>query len=119
MGTILVDPADPQRLIAPDMSAGVVASSDGGRSWTPLGGPEGAMAAAWDPTDVARIVVVGMTSSAVSTDGGQTWEPLPVPANTSAIAFSADGTTLYSSALDGDVAVASASTDGGRSWNLL
>jgi photosystem II stability/assembly factor-like uncharacterized protein len=37
MGTILVDPTDPNRLIAPDMSAGLATSSDDGRSWRPLG----------------------------------------------------------------------------------
>ena len=117
MGTILVDPADPQRLLAPDMSSGLLASSDGGRTWTSLGGPQGTMAAAWDPTDTARIVVVGMSESAISPDGGQTWEPLPVPAGTSAATFSADGETLYTAALDGETAVTSASTDGGRTWN--
>ena len=116
MGTILVDPTDPQRLIAPDMSSGLVESTDGGRSWTRLGGPEGAMAAAWDPTDVDRIVAVGMTDSAISTDGGQTWAPLPTPSGTSAVAFSADGTTLYAGVLDGEVAVVSSSSDGGRTW---
>ena len=119
MGTILVDPADPRRLLAPDMSNGLLASSDGGRSWTPLGGPEGTMAAAWDPTDPARIVVVGMSESAISADGGQTWEPLEMPAGTSAATFSADGTTIYTAALDGETAVTSASTDGGRTWNRL
>ena len=116
MGTILVDPDDPQRLIAPDMSSGLVTSSDGGRSWTPLGGPEGAMAAAWDPTDLDRIVAVGMTESAISTDGGQSWQPLPTPDGTSAVAFSADGTAMYAGVLDGEVAVVSSSTDGGRTW---
>ena len=116
MGTILVDPGDPQRLIAPDMSSGLVASSDGGRSWTPLGSPEGAMAAAWDPANLDRIVAVGMAESAFSTDGGGSWQPLPVPAGTSAVAFSADGATLYAGVLDGEVAVVSSSTDGGRTW---
>ena len=77
------------------------------------------MAAAWDPTDIDRIVVVGMSESALSTDGGQSWEPLPVPAGTTAVTFSGDGTTMYTAALDGEVAVTSASTDGGRTWNRL
>lgn len=119
MGTILVDPADPQRLLAPDMSSGLLASSDGGRSWTALGGSEGAMATAWDPTDIDRIVVVGMSESALSSDGGQTWEPQPVPAGTTAVTSSADGRTIYTAALDGEVALTSASTGGGRTWNRL
>ena len=117
MGTILVDPADPQRLLAPDMSDGLLASSDGGRTWTPLGGPGGTMAAAWDPTDTDRIVVVGMSESAFSSDGGLTWEPLPVPPGTSAVAFSRDGGTMYTAALDGEAAVVSVSTDGGGTWS--
>ena len=119
MGTILVDPADPQRLLAPDMSSSLLASSDGGRTWTPLGGPAGTMAAAWDPTDIDRIVVVGMSETAISSDGGRTWRPLSVPGGTSAVAFSSDGGTLYTAALDGEVAVLSASTDGGETWNEL
>lgn len=117
MGTILVDPADPQRLLAPDMSNGLLASTDGGRNWNAIGGPQGTMAAAWDPTDTARIVVVGMSETAISSDGGRTWEPLPVPSGTSAVAFSSDGRTLYTAALDGEVAVPSTSTDGGQTWN--
>jgi len=59
MGTILVDPANPQRLVAPDMQNGLVTSTDGGATWTSLGGPGGAMAAAWDPTNTQRLVAVG------------------------------------------------------------
>lgn len=72
---------------------------------TPLGGPEGAMAAVWDPKEIARIVAVGMGGSAISTDAGRTSEPIPVPSDTSAVAFSADGKTIYTAALDGEVAV--------------
>lgn len=39
MGTILVDAHNPDRLIAPDMSAGLSLSTDGGATWKPLGGP--------------------------------------------------------------------------------
>ena len=60
-----------------------------------------------------------MSESALSSDGGQTWEPLSVPAGTTAVTFSADGKTMYTAALDGGVAVTSASTDGGRTWNEL
>lgn len=116
MGTIFVDPADPQRLIAPDMATGLVASSDGGATWTPLGGPGGAMAVAWDPTDTDRLAVVGMADSAITTDGGATWTPLQLPEGTTAATFSTDGDTLYAAALDGFTAVTYASTDTGKTW---
>jgi len=116
MGTILVDPADPAHLIAPDMQSGLVASADGGRSWTQLGGPGGTMAAAWDPTDNRRLVVVGMAGASSSSDGGQTWTSLSAPRGTSAVAYSADGRTLYAATLDGDTARVYASPDAGRSW---
>ena len=92
MGVILVDPADPQRLIAPDMSAGLMASADGGVTWKPLGGPGGAMAAAWDPTNTQRLLAVGMAESALSNDGGKTWTPLTLPEGAAAATFSPDGT---------------------------
>lgn len=116
MGTILVDPANPQRLIAPDMANGLVTSSDGGATWSRLGGPGGAMAVAWDPTNIDRLVAVGMADSAISTDGGRTWSPFPVPNGTSAATFSPDGETLYAAALDGDTATTYASTDAGETW---
>ncbi len=98
------------------MQNGVVASSDGGRTWTGLGGPDGAMSVAWDPTNIQRIVAVGMGGGAVSSDGGRTWADLELPQGTSVVTFSADGTTLYAGALDGQTARISTSTDGGTTW---
>ena len=119
MGVILVDPADPQRLIAPDMSAGLVASADGGVTWKPLGGPGGAMAAAWDPTNTQRLLAVGMAESALSSDGGKTWTPLTVPQGAAAATFSPDGTTIYAAAPEGTTAAVFASTDQGQTWKAL
>jgi photosystem II stability/assembly factor-like uncharacterized protein len=115
MGTILVDPTDPQRLLAPDMQSGLMTSNDGGRTWTSTGAPA-TMAVAWDPTNTQRLVAVGMDGGATSNDGGRTWSPLSLPAGTSAVTYSADGRTLYAAALDGDAAAVSASTDGGTTW---
>ncbi|MBN9620566.1 MAG: hypothetical protein J0H43_12690, partial [Actinobacteria bacterium] len=116
MGTILVDPTNPSRLIAPDMSAGLSVSSDGGRSWTPLGGPAGAMAAAWNPVDTRQILAVGMDGGSLSADGGATWRPITVPPATSAVTFDPTGRTLYAGALNGQQARLYRSTDNGATW---
>ena len=116
MGTILVDPRDPVRLIAADMSAGLTASSDGGRTWKPLGGPSGAMAVAWNPTDTRQIIAVSVNGGARSSDGGGTWEQLTLPANTSAVSYDPAGATVYAGALDGERARVYRSVDAGVSW---
>lgn len=115
MGTILVDPADPARLIAPDMSAGLLASHDGGRTWVSLG-PRSAMAAAWNPTDIRQIVTVGMGDAAVSVDGGTSWRPVTLPAGTSAVSYDSTGRTLFAGALDGHQARIYRSADNGTTW---
>lgn len=116
MGTILVDPKDPRRLIAPDMSSGLQTSADGGKTWKELGGPMGAMAAAWNPEDMNRIIAVGMDGAQLSTDGGRTWKEADLPEGTSAVGYDAAGSTLYAGALDGQNARTYRSTDGGTTW---
>ena len=110
-GTILVDPTNPQRLLAPDMSTGMALSTDGGRTFSPLGGPAGAMAATWNPNDVDEIIAVGMDGGARSTDGGQTWQDLSLPKGTTAVTYSDDGAILYAAALQGQPASTYRSTD--------
>lgn len=117
MGTILVDPDNSQRLLAPDMASTVVASSDGGRTWSPLGGAEGPMSVAWDPGNRDRIVVVGMNGATTSSDGGKTWSPMEMPSGASAVTFSADGDVLYAATLNGQRATVSASRDSGKTWD--
>jgi hypothetical protein len=116
MGTILTDPANPARLIAPDMSAGLSTSSDGGRNWTALGGPAGAMAVTWSPTNTRQIVAVGMNGGALSNNGGASWQPVTVPAGTSALSYDPTGRTLYAGALNGTQAHTYRSTDNGHTW---
>ncbi|MBC9723941.1 VPS10 domain-containing protein [Streptomyces sp. TRM68367] len=116
MGTILVDPKDPRRLIAPDMSSGLQTSSDGGKTWKSLGGPMGTMAAAWNPKDINQIVAVGMGGSELSIDGGKTWKQADLPKGTSAVGYDTTGSTLYAGALDGQNARTFRSTDGGTTW---
>lgn len=116
MGTMLIDPKDTDRLIAPDMSAGLTTSSDGGRTWKPLGGPMGAMAAAWNPTDTRQIVAVGMNGGARSTDGGTSWRDMQLPEGTSAVSYDPGGRTLYAGVLDGQQAITYRSNDHGANW---
>ncbi|MHB1165204.1 MAG: WD40/YVTN/BNR-like repeat-containing protein [Candidatus Nanopelagicales bacterium] len=118
MGTLLVDPDDPNRIIAPDMAGGLATSTDGGSTWSPLGGPSGAMAVAWNPTDIDEVIAVGVTAGALSRDGGSTWQDLDLPAGTSAVAYSEDGATTYAGVLKGVQAYVYASTDGGATWEL-
>lgn len=74
MGSMLVDPKNPLRIIAPDMSAGLSLSSDGGLTWSGLGGPGGPMAVAWNGKNTKEIASIGMMSGGISSDGGKTWQ---------------------------------------------
>ena len=119
MGTILVDPEDTGRLIAPDMSGTLATSSDGGRTWTSLGGPMGAMAAAWNPQNTKEIIASGMQGAERSTDGGDTWTPAELPSGTSAVSYAPDGNTIYAGVLSSEHAIVYRSTDHGNTWTPL
>lgn len=116
MGTILVDPDTADRLLAPDMAGGLATSSDGGRTWQSLGGPMGAMAATWNPTDTDEIIAAGMQGAERSTDGGLSWEAMQLPDGTSAVTFAPDGETLYAGVLEEERAMIYRSIDGGQTW---
>lgn len=117
MGRILVDPEDPDHVVAPDMQAGAVESTDGGRTWEALGGVEGVMWVSWDPAKTDHLVVSGMGGAAESTDGGRTWQTVDVPAGVSIVEISASTpTTLFAAAHGDDRVVVSVSEDGGRTW---
>lgn len=115
MGTLVVDPADAQHVIAADMQAGAVESTDGGRTWRALGGPQMAMSVSIVAGDASELVVAGSGGAARSDDGGRTWRPLDVPSGTMVVT-GGDGSTLYAAALDGTAARVSTSTDGGTTW---
>lgn len=117
MGTILVDSADPRRLVAPDMAAGVVTSADGGLSWQRLGGPAGAMSVDRDPQDARRLLAVSPAGAERSGDGGATWTTVPAPQGTMAVAFLPGSPgILLAAGLDGDRASVFASRDDGATW---
>lgn len=100
MGSIWVDPAHPDVAIAPSMQQGAVKTTDGGRTWSPLGSDMGTMAVAVGP-GAMNLVAVGMNGAQQSTDGGATWAPLSVPEGTSAATYTSTGDLLVA-ALSGD-----------------
>lgn len=101
MGTVLVDPKNPDRAVAPDMQYGAVETMDGGRRWRPLGGPASAMSVAWNPQDREEIVSVGMGTAGMSPDGGRTWKALEVPSGTAALTYTPSG-LMVAAVLFGD-----------------
>lgn len=115
MGTMLVDPDDPQHVIAPDMSYGVVETRDGGATWRALGGPAGAMSISWNSDDREQLVATGMDGSAISADAGHSWQPLDVPTGTMATTFGDDG-RLLAAVLDGTRAEIYQRTAAGDTW---
>jgi photosystem II stability/assembly factor-like uncharacterized protein len=117
MGTILVDPKNSDRLLAPDMAGALATSSDGGRTWKELGGPTGAMSAAWNSANPRQVVAVGMNGGARSNDGGVTWQQIGLPDGTSAVSYDVSRKMLFAAALDGDRARTYRSRDGGLTWS--
>lgn len=119
MGSMLVDPSNPLKILAPDMQSGVLASIDGGKTWRSLGGPMGTMAIAWNPSDIAEITVLGMAGAQTTNDNGTTWNDISIPNGAAAITYSLDGHTLFVAALDEPpYAHVFMSTDGGKSWSI-
>lgn len=68
MGSIWIDPANPDVAIAPSMQQGAVKTVDGGRTWSPLGSAMGSMAVAVDPSGT-NLVAIGMDGAQQSSDG--------------------------------------------------
>ena len=116
MGSMLVDPANPLRVIAPDMNNGLVITADGGKSWKRFGGPSGVMSVDWNPKNRKEIVALSMGAGAVTKNSGKTWTTFRVPVGSSALAMSSDGLRLFVAVLAGDKAEVFSSADMGKSW---
>ncbi|HUW88364.1 MAG TPA: sialidase family protein [Candidatus Paceibacterota bacterium] len=119
MGSILVDSKNPMKILAADMQQGSLSSMDGGKSWKSLGGPDGPMAMAWNPSNNSEIVVIGMTGAGMSLDGGKTWSSIAVPSGAAAISFSKNGKRIYAASLQAPFARIFISSDRGKSWSPL
>lgn len=117
MGRIQVDPTDDDHILAPDMQAGAVESTDGARTWDALGGVLGAMWVSWDQNDTDHIVVTAQGSAAESIDGGESWEAFEIPQGASIVEFSPhDPEILYAAVLEAPEASVYVSEDGGDTW---
>ncbi|NHA01286.1 hypothetical protein G5V59_19405 [Nocardioides sp. W3-2-3] len=115
MGSIWVDPSNADIAVAPSMQGGAVETTDGGRTWSPLGSSSGAMAVAVS-NDGQQIVALGMNGAERSMDAGATWNSLDVPDATSAATYTSQG-DLVVAALSGDRAQVYKSV--GSRWTSL
>lgn len=115
MGTIWVDPANPDVAIAPSMRSGVVKTTDGGETWTAMGSSSGSMAVAVDGSG-QDLVAIGMDGAETSDDDGSTWSALEVPDGTSAAAYTSEG-DLVVAALSGERAEVFTAVSG--TWDPL
>ncbi len=116
MGSMLVDPTNPLRVIAPDMSNGLVLTLDGGKRWSRFGGPSSVMSVDWNRSDTKEIVALGMSEGALTKNNGRSWSTFPVPMGASAIAFSPTGKKLFIAILTGGKASVLVSSDDGKTW---
>lgn len=120
MGKILVDPEDPEHLVASDMQTGAVESRDGGRSWDALGGVQGATWVSWNPSDTDDLIAVTVGSAARSNDGGKTWDMMEIPNGAGIVEFSPDDPdTLYAAVHEDPNARIWISKDGAKTWEEL
>lgn len=116
MGSMLVDSKNPLRVIAPDMSNGLVVTKDGGKTWAHFGGPSGVMSVDWNAKNQKEIVVLAMGVGAITKNNGRTWNSFPVPMSSSAIALSSTGSKIFVAVLSGSKAKIQASDNMGKSW---
>ncbi len=116
MGSMLVDPANPLRVIAPDMSNGLVETNDGGKLWKRFVGPSGVMSIDWNPKNRKEIVALSMGEGFITKNNGKTWSTFRVPMGSSAVAISSEGLRLFVAVLAGGKAEVFSSADMGKSW---
>lgn len=104
MGSIWVDPHDPQTAIAPSMGQGAIMTTDGGTTWRRLGGPESATAITVKP-GTSRLLVVGTNDVETSADMGRNWMSMPLPSGTTTATYAPDGALIVGTSRTGDWAL--------------
>lgn len=116
MGSMLVDSANPLKVIAPDMNNGLVITTDGGKTWSRFGGPSSVMSVDWNRKNLKEIAALSMGVGALTKDNGKTWSTFPVPMGASAIALSPTGDKIFVAILGSEKAEILSSTNGGKNW---
>lgn len=117
-GRIVVDPDDPDHVLAADASAGVAESTDGGRTWRRV--DSGLTSATWlsrggDGLEV--LVASGPAGAAISFDAGRTWDQLDLPDGATLVeAVPGDPDLLYAGVHRGTRVEVQVSRDRGGSW---
>ena len=117
-GRIVVDPDDPDHVLAADASAGVAESTDGGRTWRRV--DSGLSSATWlsrggDGLEI--LVASGPVGAALSTDAGRTWNRLDLPKGATLVeAAPDDADVLYAGTHRGTRVEVRVSRDGGGTW---
>ena len=114
-GRILVDPNDSDHLIAADVQAGAMMSTDGGSTWTALGSEPAAWVSSGD--SFTTLYASGGSTPQRSHDGGATWESVTVPAGATLLEAGSDG-VVYAGVHDGNAVTVWISTDDGQGWTL-
>lgn len=108
---------DPDRVLFGHHS-GVLASTDGGRSWTATAAPLDAMSVA--PAADEALVIAGHEVFAASQDGGRSWQPVPAQLPTLDIHGLArdpvDPDRMWAYLATGGLW---STTDGGREWQQV
>ena len=120
MGPMVVQ-AGGVNLLGVDMQSGLVRSTDGGRSWKPVGPGLMVSSLAVDPADSSHLVAVG-SGVEQSRDGGATWSMTggSLPPGTVAIAIAPGaGAPWYAGLMLNQHAVLFHSTDSGATWQAV
>jgi hypothetical protein len=117
--TLAVDPEDADTVWA-GTEQGLVASRDGGRTWSPLLTGAPVTAVAFDVSTPGRALAYSADRGLVETsDGGRTWDAVGWALDGDAVGHlvvAGDGEHLYAATMGQDVLE---STDGGRTWQEL
>jgi hypothetical protein len=92
---------------------GLIESTDGGRTWTPLSRQGQSDFHALTTTDSGTIL--GWDGSLLRSHDGRTWEPLTIPAEPHTLAATPDGSTVLATTQQGLLR----STDAGSSWSTV
>ncbi len=100
--------------------AGLLASTDGGRTWQVRNGQAGRSFMGTmlvDPNDPARLIAPDMSAGlSASSDGGRTWKPLGGPGGAMAAAWNpTDTKRIIAVGMSG----AARSSDGGATWQSI